>query len=282
MVEYPVAFAEVQSGGDADCNEHPELCTPANFCGGAVKNLVEVSMLGTTHHSLTLSTPRTHTRSIYLLAAEVTYTVGAICYFVFLLRCPPRWFYNVVVPVSAVLMALLMVAFWFLESMPHTMAFIFISIAVVAPNYLERYNFYFWMSGIFLLDYTLQYMSQKLNLFLFSFISVIDSKHFGFFYGIYGIGQNILHLTVSLVLALFGNQIASGSWAFNSLLAICIGMMGVVFIYSSWFGCAYATHFNKSPSSESECDREREALIQERTHDGVQNHHLADTAENRV
>jgi len=81
------------------------------------------------------------------LSGDVTFTIGAIGYFVFLLRCPPRWFYSAVVPISAVVFALMMVSFWFLDSAPHTVAFIFLSIAIVGPTYLERYNFYFWMSG---------------------------------------------------------------------------------------------------------------------------------------
>jgi len=100
--------------------------------------------------------------------------------------------------------------------------------------------------------------------FLTSTFKVIDAKHFGFFYGIYGIGQNVLHLTVSLVLALFGKDIKSGSWVFTILLSICIAMMGCIFFYSSWFGCAYSAHFKKQldqQTSDEEGESDRGTLV---------------------
>jgi len=41
-----MTFAEASTGDSVDCDKHPDLCTPSNFCGGSVKNLLEVSMLG--------------------------------------------------------------------------------------------------------------------------------------------------------------------------------------------------------------------------------------------
>eukprot|EP01087_Luapelamoeba_hula_P011602 TRINITY_DN3166_c0_g1_i4.p1 TRINITY_DN3166_c0_g1~~TRINITY_DN3166_c0_g1_i4.p1 ORF type:complete len:428 (-),score=35.54 TRINITY_DN3166_c0_g1_i4:69-1352(-) len=219
VVEYPMSFAEA-SDGSADCSKHH--CTPENYCSGTLTNLVLLAILG-----------------------DVTYSIGALMYFVFLLRCPPNWFYRVVVPLCTLFMAAMMVSFWWVNLTPHIVAFIMLTVAVVGPTYLERYNFYYWMA-------------------------VIDEKHFGFFYGIYSIGKNLLHLGVSLVLTFFGTDIKPGHWSFSTLLCICMAMMLIVCVYSSWFGYAYREHFAAQKQLQLQQQQQQNAAeYQEQARDNI-------------
>eukprot|EP00005_Dracoamoeba_jomungandri_P003146 CAMPEP_0174256528 /NCGR_PEP_ID=MMETSP0439-20130205/5750_1 /TAXON_ID=0 /ORGANISM="Stereomyxa ramosa, Strain Chinc5" /LENGTH=544 /DNA_ID=CAMNT_0015339169 /DNA_START=1 /DNA_END=1635 /DNA_ORIENTATION=- len=197
IIEYPVTFASAKGTDYVDCDDHPDECSTSNYCGKTLTNLVEVSMYD-----------------------DIAYTLGAVAYFFFLLRFPAKWFYLVILPLVSIAMCGMIVIFWFMDTFPHTLAFICLSLALVVPTYMERFNFYFWMA-------------------------VVESQHFGFFYGLYGIGQNALHLVVSTILTLFGDDIKAGSWSFNVLLVIGLAMMGVVMVYSVLFYCLYRKAFEQ-------------------------------------
>ncbi|KAL6056839.1 hypothetical protein QOT17_015866 [Balamuthia mandrillaris] len=140
---------------------------------------------------------------------ELTYVGGAVLYFLFLLKCPPGLYFVSVLPALSVVLIGVVASLWLVDYFPPHLPFVLTSIALVLPTFLEKYIFYFWTAKV-------------------------ESEYFGFFYGTYGFGENVLHIASSLLLAVMGDNMRPGSPMFSGLLAINIGMMIIVVLYCWW------------------------------------------------
>lgn len=147
------------------------------------------------------------------------YTGGALLYLIFLVKMPSLFFFNVAFPgVVAITIFMSLPLLIFGDVLAKTPAYIITGIVLVIPYYLERYLLYFWSS-------------------------IVDEKHYGFFYGIYALGQQVIHLPTSRLLDNL-EGVTTSSPIFTGLLAFCIILIGVDYFYSLWIVYAYRTFFD--------------------------------------
>jgi len=194
VVEYPLTFAEAQSGDDGrSCSEsnpnspryYPTPCTTDNLC----------------HGELTA-------RVISSFTQNLSYVIGAFLYMLFLVRCPPKLFYTLVSPVLSVIIGILIFLFVAPITIPQTIGLILLSIILVVPDYIEKYNFFFWTS-------------------------VVDSKNFGFFYGFYGVLKTILHIATTALLKAYP-ELKKNEPEFLVLVLLCVALIIFHELYGVW------------------------------------------------
>jgi len=113
---------------------------------------------------------------------NAAYIGGAVVYFLFFVKMPSRIFFSLSFPlVCLATIVLALPLLFFFQDLSSTVAYIITSIDLVIPYYLERYLLYFWTS-------------------------LVDEKHYGFYYGMNGLFQRELFFDVTFVLVLNDNK----------------------------------------------------------------------------
>jgi len=128
------------------------------------------------------------------------------------MRMTPRIFFGLASPIICFSIGSMLFAFLFIKqgALSVTGAFILLSLALVIPDYQEKYCFYFWSS-------------------------VAHPKYFGFIYGLYSCLKNVFHIGTSLMLKYMVPTLTTGSVTFAGLLLICIFLLGFASLYGTWF-----------------------------------------------
>eukprot|EP01102_Stenamoeba_stenopodia_P022537 TRINITY_DN9435_c0_g1_i1.p1 TRINITY_DN9435_c0_g1~~TRINITY_DN9435_c0_g1_i1.p1 ORF type:complete len:487 (-),score=82.77 TRINITY_DN9435_c0_g1_i1:40-1500(-) len=150
---------------------------------------------------------------------NAAYIGGAVAYFLFFVRMPSRIFFSLAFPLVCVgTIVLALPLLFFFPDLSSTVAYIITSIDLVIPYYLERYLLYFWTS-------------------------LVDEKHYGFYYGMNGLFQQLIHV-ISSQLLINTDNLTSASPLFSILLSICFVLIAFDYVYSIYLFTAYRTFFN--------------------------------------
>lgn len=169
FAQYPISLLEVTNLVDL-----AEYKVADNMCGGVLTNLLALGAM-----------------------TNCSYLIGSIWYFLFIVRCPPKYFYSIWYPIGSLILLGCTMTLWFTNIKYLVLALI--AVSQIVPYYLTYYDYY-----------------------LFTERTVQD--YYGFVLGIYTLSTGLTTLLVQAIFLI--------NFPFWGLLVSCLILLTISLIYS--------------------------------------------------